>query len=217
MKITIITFLILFCLSLNIYSQNEMMPKEVFFYTMKANDFKLGDMIPINFSNSINWVTFFGKVFDKANFVKSTQDEFIRNSYFKNLNDEVNKGLDRADLNKTFTIKFQMTLGEFDFQNSFFPIQKNNLSLLTLYRVDDYGFEIRVGSVINLNDFKYILKMNTEDARNFINSSKDGYGKVDRDIYSKVTYNVVHKKFDYTSSGSFLAIYIHKIEFFFEN
>lgn len=210
-------------------SQSLMSDKEIFFYTMQANNINPdSEIVYAGFSGSqtFNLVDFYASYFDNINYLNSINDEFKKVPYLTGIKDEMENGTKLVDTSKIFYYLVNVTLGTYDANCGCFSLSKTILppsyDLLDIKKIGNSELSLNgsfisfhIGEYINSNDFDYDLKMSAFDAEKFIASRKDNYGNINRKILLKVIYKVVDKHIKSNEKYEFyIGAYIHKIEFY---
>jgi antitoxin component YwqK of YwqJK toxin-antitoxin module len=202
-----------------------MTPKEAFFYGLRANNIRPDASIKYVSFGPFQWLDFYASYFDKDNYIKSVHDEFKRKPYLTGIFNEMNAGINSVDFNKTFYVLAEISFGIYDTDCGCFPLNTFNFNyffkLLDVKEVgnnklwyDNPFVSFSLGSLFNLNDFDFVLKMKPSEAEKFVSSRKDNYGNINRKITLKIIYNITDKVFQEKDYNYYVGAYIHKLEFY---
>jgi len=208
-KIYSIVIALLFVSSFQQFYAQEISREKEFFYFVK-----------IHSSNIDEYIIDYAKTFDAYNYNKSKSDEFEKNNYINKIRNIITRGVDKVDFNEKFVVKGTGVLGEYNFNETYFPISSWSFDI-DRYFEDASGlgkyFKIPTNCAINLGDFNGLIKMSVNAANNFIKKRKYSQGNIDRNIYLKVTYSIVDNKIPNTNNVYYFYSYVYSIEIYNDN
>lgn len=188
--------------------------KEGFYFTLKANDYKILDNAIEGPQLQIRWFDIYVNSFDKTNYENFRNDEFKWPQYSQKILAEINNGVASSDFTKIYSYTCDVTLGTWDYKSNSFPIAEMWSGLqIVKYSLAYNDFTIRYSPTWNDKYFDLKLQMDPLKAESFIASRKDYNGNVNRKITAKIIYNVVNKRIVRTETSVSLGIYMHKIIF----
>jgi hypothetical protein len=208
-----------------VYSQ-EMSKEKAFFYEVKINR-QIGcdtinnhwyEMYVMIFKspklpNGIDLVKREEKTFDynqyKFDEAQSTLDNIDRS--YKYVKPIVKTKVEKINFLDQFISKGTGELDEYDAESHTFPFKKCSwdvyLSMGSLL-----PFSIPISNFINLKDINNAFEIDSVQAKKFIESRKGSKGKIDRQVYLRVTYSVLDRKSPEKNSTYFA--YCYSIEIF---
>lgn len=190
-----------------------MSSKEGFYFTLKANNFRILDNAIESPQLKLRWFDIYVNAYDKVNYEYNAKDEFKWPQYSKKILAEVDNGIKLADFNKLYSYTCNGSLGKWDSNTNSFPINEIFAEIIiATYPFAFNDFTMRY-TMANNEYFDWKLKMDPSKAERFVETRKDSYGNVNRNITAKVIYNVVNKSTQdlRTLKSAYLKIYVHKI------
>jgi hypothetical protein len=196
------------------YSQPIMTNMEGFYFTLKANNFKITDNAIEGPQLQVRWFDIYVNTFDKTNYQNYRNDEFKWPQYSKKIVEEINNGIASADFSKIYSLTCNATFGKWDSESSSFPITELWSGIeIVKYSLAFNDFTVRYSPTWGNKDIEYKLKMDPLKAERLIESRKDNIGNINRKITAKVIFNVVNRSLERTLTQVNLEVYMHKIFF----
>lgn len=169
----------------------------------------------------MNWTPEFssiiyGPTFDKNNYLSSKSDEFEKNKYKSKILNIISDGINNINFAEKFTINGEGEVGEYNFDENYFPIKYWSFEKSWLFRSEQnsYFHYVDSRSTINLNEFIGIVKMSADQANAFIKSRKSPDGIVDRKIYLRATYSILDKPIIISSNRDISTSYFYVIDIY---
>lgn len=210
------TLCLLFFLTISSFSycQPIMTNMEGFYFTLKANNFKITENAIEGPQLQVRWFDIYVNTFDKTNYQNNRNDEFKWPQYSKKIVEEINNGIASADFSKIYSLTCNATFGKWDSESSSFPITELWSGIeIVKYPLAFNDFTIRYSPTWGNKDIEYKLKMDPLKAERLIESRKDNVGNINRKIIAKVIFNVVNRSLERTLTQVNLEVYMHKIFF----
>jgi hypothetical protein len=151
------------------------------------------------------------------------QDEFKLNKEISSSKTDLINEINTFNSNKLFTLNSTLSFQSYDFENSGFPINEENILLNIMDRVSKHTKAnfYYPKLALEFNNFPNcrFLPINADEAEKLINRRKDSYGNINRKIYCKIYFKIFSAaestdNLDYKS----LKAEIYKIDVYeFEN
>jgi hypothetical protein len=188
------------------------------------------ESIPRYFINTdFNCAWFYSSAFDHKNYEIVKDDEFKRNSYYRQLCNSLRTKISGLNFKNEYYFWSKSSLGEYDFSTNSFPIV--NL-FKDCYFLDDRShldneclsrrLPLRVSWVLNREYLNYSIKIPPAKAESIIDSRKKTNGSVDRSLQTKIIFSFVNEPYDpkidpdiFDREG--FIIYVSRVEFYDNN
>lgn len=197
----------------------EISNEDAFYYYLKVNRINIGAEMPNRLAlKPDNYITYYAKTFDKANYNQKINDEFEKHEYGKKLTSKLASGISFVKFGTQYTSSsylklngsyYGATLGEYSFSTNSFPIIFNEPPRIMLYNDPSINFQI-IGNILNKEDFDFALKMPMETAKEIISRRKDASGKIDRSVFVNFVYSVLNNDSGLNKDGK-VNVYLHQI------
>ena len=128
---------------------------------------------------------------------KYKNDEFEWYDQFQTLKQKLDDSVANADLTSTYTIVTSVNFGDYDFSQGGFPVAIGEGTFFPLGTVDkgwnaDYKsiFTKTIALKLDAFDSYNFLEMEKDAAKTFLQSRKNSYGNVNREITLEITYKI---------------------------
>lgn len=203
----ILVFIAMFTLQFNTNAQ-RISKDQIFYYYLKVWNINIEDEGIVN-SYGLNC--------DEINYNLSNSDEFNRTKYRSAIKNIIKTGINNIDFTNKFTLEGTAEIGEYNFEENFFPIKSWYFSDGWWYREQrnsGTSYEIVLALAVNIGDFNATIKMNADAAYKFIQSRKNNNGKIDRHVFLKVTYSILDKVNPAYKDKYYFSTYIYSIDIY---
>jgi hypothetical protein len=133
--------------------------------------------------------------FKRELYQKTHQDEFEYQKSLSIAKKEMQETIDNFDFIQDFTVLTSLNVGNYNFDNSVFPLTEEQL-ILSIVELNPFLQYKSVNLYFpNYNEFSYIV-IDSESANSFVKRRKDRFGDVNRKVYLKISFNLVEKSDD---------------------
>lgn len=207
----LLVFLISFTQTIQAQFPQRISQEDAFMYYMKVYGYK-----PKDKAIHQNWFSVYLSTFKSREFNEAINDEFKKKAFDQRESRAMNSKLANMDFTKQFTMDGFAHVGQYNFDNSKFPLNFNVQDNFDKLVHNAQGLSIKVESIINKMDLKNGLLIPSSKASSFISNRKSSDGVIDRKVFIKLFYNVTRKPSSSVGINGynkrFIKIYVSKIE-----
>ena len=182
-----------------VFAQSKMLDKSDAFYVyLKGSKTVLSEKDQLDYA----------KTFESDIYNKYKNDEFEWDEQFSNIKDSLKTKVENADMDSVYSISTSVQFGDYNFANEGFNVTIGEGTFFPFDRFENW-FYLERGSIfqkrmaLKLDSFeKYnFIGMPKAEAKTFLQSRKDSYGNVNREVTVQIKYKLA--SFDSAEYKSF--------------